>query len=1058
MRGRITQPVKLTRPRIHNAVLRPRLFAQLDEARANLPGLVIVGPPGAGKSTLVASWLNARDIKGIWNQIDSGDADLATFFHFMSQAALPYTRKNQKPLPQFTPEYSQDVKGFSRRFFHELFTRLPADSVLVLDNCQEVSTDSPFYELICELLSYLPSDCLIVMVSREELPPTYAQAFANGLMFQIHWEQLRLSLDETRAIATRNIVLNEGTLQSLQASTGGWAAGVVLVLQHIQTGNLDSVALHASEEATFDYFATQVMAHMSIEIRKVLIYTAVLPEVPDHLAAELTGNPQSKAILERLHRKGLFIHRRLSSSATYSYHMLFRNFLLRQARSELSQKEFEDLQRRAANLLSAAGDIQSAIILLCQIGAWKEAEELILQEAPLLMTQGRWQTFNDRIALLPVDRRQGSAWLTYWIGMSQLPMNPTSAHTKLESAYDLFEKSGDYLGSLLSASAVAQAIYLEAAQFRKLGKWLPIIERHLGSPIEFLSPAAELQAMSGMLITIIFTQPGHSMARMCAERVLALMVVPIDANQRMTAAAATMLFALYTGEIELGRRLENLAKPVVEAPELTALNASVWYCYLGYLSVVDHTPDHGNQVFAKAEEIAGREGFEFILTMSYAGRSAIVRVGEAGNWLNRVKSFESGRPFDIAHHLGNLLYRAADRGDWISAVEHGARTMKYLDEMGSIFQRLIWEIPLSWALSELGRLDEAHQHLRVSKTLMNETGSWCYHALIVLAEANLARLEGRPEQYHQFLRQGFGLAADNFAMGRLAFWIPTAGAPQLCADALANNIETDFVNAYIREYPLSPPHNHPEVWPWRIRIRTLGQFEVIRDGQPITFSRKLPRKPINLLKAIIAFGESNIPLRKLCDALWPDEQGDAAQRSLEVALHRLRKILGHDHAVIVEDRMLSLNSDLVWTDVGALERIPTPEMGTGARGEEALREVRHMLGLYVGSFLPGDTDAIWTVSRRERVRARVARIVEVMGQNCEEVSDWEAALQWYRKGIEADDLAETFYQGSIRCLTQTGRRAEAMALFRRLRQTLSVTLGVPPSEKSNDLYQYLLAE
>ena len=56
---------KLTRPRLHNAVARERLFSLLDDARDTHRAICVVGPPGAGKTTLVASWLDARGIKGI---------------------------------------------------------------------------------------------------------------------------------------------------------------------------------------------------------------------------------------------------------------------------------------------------------------------------------------------------------------------------------------------------------------------------------------------------------------------------------------------------------------------------------------------------------------------------------------------------------------------------------------------------------------------------------------------------------------------------------------------------------------------------------------------------------------------------------------------------------------------------------------------------------------------------------------------------------------------------------------------------------------------------------
>lgn len=72
MPKRVSQLAKLTRPRLHKAVARERLFAKLDDAREHKPAVCVVGPPGAGKTALVASWLDARGIKDAWCKWDLG--------------------------------------------------------------------------------------------------------------------------------------------------------------------------------------------------------------------------------------------------------------------------------------------------------------------------------------------------------------------------------------------------------------------------------------------------------------------------------------------------------------------------------------------------------------------------------------------------------------------------------------------------------------------------------------------------------------------------------------------------------------------------------------------------------------------------------------------------------------------------------------------------------------------------------------------------------------------------------------------------------------------------
>ncbi|HUF22478.1 MAG TPA: bacterial transcriptional activator domain-containing protein, partial [Burkholderiales bacterium] len=61
------------------------------------------------------------------------------------------------------------------------------------------------------------------------------------------------------------------------------------------------------------------------------------------------------------------------------------------------------------------------------------------------------------------------------------------------------------------------------------------------------------------------------------------------------------------------------------------------------------------------------------------------------------------------------------------------------------------------------------------------------------------------------------------------------------------------------------------------------------------------------------------------------------------------------------------------------------------------------------------------------------------------------------RGLDADPLAEMFYQGLMRCYARQGRHAEAISTYRRLRQTLSVVLGVAPSAGTEALVRELRA-
>lgn len=1058
-------PPKLTAPTPARLYPRERLFELLDRSREDHRVIWVSAPGGAGKTSLATSYLSARKLRSLWYQVDAGDGDVASFFYYMGLAARRATPRSRKPLPVLSQEYLADIPTFTRNFFRDLYRRLPRNSVFVLDNYQETPEDSLLHDVLHTAMTEVPEGMNLIVLSRVEPPAVLARLRLCDHAACLDWSKMQLTPEETAGISAVRMgdkSLNAESLEALHVRARGWAAGVVLMLeQGCDSAWIDPAVTPDGRKLLFDYFAGEFIARAEPAVQEFLLKTALFPKVNADTAESLTGLRNSRDILEDLTRRNYFTVRHASEDGdSYEYHPLFREFLL----AHLERQDADALRllrKKAGQLLEQQGDVESAVELYAVAQEWGAAIRLIVANAGASIAHGRTRLLLQWIERIPEPIRNETPWLLFWAGMGRMSFDAVRAREELEQAFDGFQGAQDVAGIFLAWSGIVQNIMHALTKVDRLDPWIERLDDLLSQGMTYPNVEIEDRVVASMFMALALRQPQHPQFSTWRDRAVLILERSSDPTLRMFTVFYLFTHYIWIGDLPrteyLMMRLKALGAIEEAAPmaQITVKMAQAWCWMMGR---TDESLVRVEEGLALSRQ-TGVHLWDYLLVIQ--GTVSALSSGDcdaAETLLGRIEPFvDRARGMDRFYYYHDRAWLALERGELSRAIELQQQAIVLATETAVLFGEANAHFGMSQIRHVARDAEAARSHLATTRELGVRLGSPLIEFMCRVAEAQVAFDAGDDALGLDRLTAALNLGRTRRYVN-FTYWRPPVLAC-LLAKALQYGIETEYVRNIIAIRGLRPPPNEaaPDAWPFPVKLYTLGRFSLLVDDRPVKFSTKTQKKPLDLLKVLVALGGREVSEAKLAEALWPQAEGDAAAQSLATTLHRLRKLIGED-AIERREGRLTLNPEQVWIDAWTLERqMASLEAACRERRtEEVSRLSDRLLALYRGEFLAGESDAHWAIAYRERLRGKCLRLIEHTVGCLQQGRQHAMALACYQKAIEMDPLAEGFYQGLMRCYHALGRRAEALATYERCRRLLAARFGVTPSPQTQALYQQIL--
>jgi LuxR family transcriptional regulator, maltose regulon positive regulatory protein len=1050
---------KSTPPKVQGLVHRPRVFAQLDRC-LEAPVVWVSGPAGSGKTALVASYLEDRQLSCIWYKMDGSDADPATFFSRLGRALQSFLPPGATPFPVLTSEYLHGLDVFASRFFEQMLGAAPIPGLLVVDNYHEVSQDAELHLVLAKSLARLPADLTFIILSRELPLAKFARLRAGKQLAVLNPDSLKFTLGEARSVIG-NLAPEcpEQMRAFFHEHTMGWAAGLVLMVEHYRlTEGREILPDISTPQEILDYFSSELFEQAAADHQDFLLKTSAFKEMTADMARELTGLKSSDKILSTLNRRHFFTDLFPSCNPVYLYHPLFLEFLRSRAEHSLGEGGFREIQRAAAKIAEQHGLGAAAADLYISSRDWPGLTSLLEQMAVNVIAQGGSKRLIVWLEQVPQEELNRHPRLLYWLGISELSLAHCSkARTRFKLSLNLWDEERYGEGVYLAWAAIVDSYFLEMNDWHPLDGWLFALG-------DFQKRYPEIPAGTSGLRVALSGFTAHVLRCSLPEELnpwqerLAALLPQTDLTTRMQAGVICSLRHIWGGDYHQNRllldKLRGELRCAVNPAPLPVLTLKLLEALHGLLTV---EPGQCRAAVSEGLALAGSSGvYVWNHQFLFCAVEIALIEGDCGEARSLLRDL--GQDLGAASSLVRFHYHLLSA--WIDFLQdETASALSHLEvghgpvmTLGSLFYQGIWCLAMAQVKLRRKAYEEAPRFIERALKLSRQTGSRNLEFLALLYQAQMLNELGYSDDALLALKNGLQIGRDHIYL-HFTWWIPSALA-DLCALALRHGIETEYVRQLIRRRRLFPALAPVDLeqWPWEVTIYSLGKLEVQVHGELL----KIQKKPLELLKAIITLGGCDVKYERIADILWPDAEGDSALGNFKITLHRLRQLLG-ESGLSFKDGKLSLDTRRVWLDVWSYERTAlkaSAEVCKAGHSEVALGLTERARALYRGQFIADDLEQGWLYPQREKLSRSYITIVAYLGERYLSEGNSEGAIALYEKAVELEPLAELLFEGLIKAYNSAGYQAHATQTYRRFESSLWASLRVQPAKRLAQLIDY----